>query len=173
MDLLDFNGESLYFDQPLPPEVERMLHKAAELYGSKEAEYELLSAYFQQPENFTVLVALYRYFYYQHRYDDALSVAQRILVICADQLGFDRDWRLINDMDLAYGVSQSMSLMRFYLYTLKGAGYLHLRLGNYQHALERFEKVIQLDVSDRIGAGSLYELAQQGIDEQIQTTAVA
>lgn len=173
MDLLDFTGEDLYFDQPLSGELDQLLQQAAQNYGTELAERDLLTAYFKEPENFTVLVALYRYFYYQHRYEDALRVAERTLVIVASQLGINRDWRQINDMDLAYGVRQSMAVMRFFLYALKGAGYLHLRLGNYQGALDRLQKVVDLDVSDRIGATSLRELAQDRLAEQTKVSAVA
>lgn len=173
MDLLDFTGEDLYFDQPLPGELEHLLQQAAENYGSPQAEHDLLAAYFQAPENFTVLVALYRYFYYQHRYEDALRVSERTLIVAANLLGINRDWRQIGDMDLAYGVRHSMALMRFYLYALKGAGYLQLRLGNYQEALERLQKVVDLDISDRIGTTSLRDLAQQKLGGQTKASAAA
>jgi len=166
MDLLDFTGEELYFDQPMPTEVALLLEQAADLYGTAEAEQKLLSAYFLEPENFTVLVALYRYFYYQHRYDHALRVADRTLVITAALLGINRDWRNISDMDLGYGVQHSMALMRFYLYALKGAGYLCLRLADYPQAKARLQKIVDVDTSDRIGATALLDLAEKALAEQ-------
>lgn len=33
MDLLEFNEHSLYFDQPLPPQVEALLNEAVEGYA--------------------------------------------------------------------------------------------------------------------------------------------
>lgn len=171
MDLLDFTGEDLYFDEPLDDEIVVLLHQASESYGSPEAEHKLMQAYFKEPENYTVLVALYRYFYYQHRYQDALQVADRTLITSATQLGIGRDWRRISDMDLAYGVQHSMALMRFYLHALKGAGYLCLRLGLYQEALERLQKVVDLDVSDRIGAAALRDLARESLGGEIKESA--
>lgn len=173
MDLLDFNGEDLYFDEPLADEVVVLLHQASESYGSPEAEHKLLQAYFREPENYTVLVALYRYYYYQHRYEDALMVADRTLGIAAARLGISRDWHQIGETDLAYGVQHSMALMRFYLHALKGAGYLNLRLGQYQEALERLQKVVELDVSDRIGAAALRDLALESLGGQIKTSVAA
>jgi tetratricopeptide (TPR) repeat protein len=173
MDLLDFTGEELYFDQPLSDGVEELLAAAAEGYGSEEAEQKLLTAYFLAPENFTVLVALYRYFYYQHRYGDALLVADRVLVITASLLGINSDWRRLTDMDLAYGVQHSMALTRFYLYALKGAGYLGLRLGDYQGARARLQKIVELDTSDRIGAKALLELAIEALGEHDKSTVAA
>ena len=67
MDLLDFDGEAMYFDEPVSTEVERMLAEAAQHYGEEIAERRLLQAYFLEPTHLTVLVALYRFFYYQRR----------------------------------------------------------------------------------------------------------
>jgi hypothetical protein len=67
MDLLDFDPEPLYFDDPLAPEVDALLRAAAESYGEGQAEPHLMRAYFLAPRQPTVLVALYRYFYYRHR----------------------------------------------------------------------------------------------------------
>jgi tetratricopeptide (TPR) repeat protein len=166
MDLLDFTVDELYFDKPLPAEVSKMIDDASDLYGTEEAEHKLLSAYFLEPENFTVLVALYRYYYYQHRYRDSMLVAERTLIITADMLGITRDWRTFSAVDLAYGVQHSMALMRFYLYALKGAGYLSLRMNDFEGARERFQKIVDIDTSERIGATPLLELALEAIEEQ-------
>ena len=173
MDLLDFTGEELYFDQPLSDEVGNLLEQTAECSGTEEAERKLLSAYFLEPENFTVLVALYRYFYYQHRYRDALLVANRTLVLTASRLGINQDWQRLTEMDLAYGVQHSMALMRFYLYALKGAGYLSMRLADYPDAVARLQKIVDIDTSDRIGAKSLLDLARDAMTEQRQTLVAA
>lgn len=173
MDLLDFTGEELYFDQPLPDQVAGLLDAAAELYGTPEAEHKLLEAYFLAPENFNVLVALYRYFYYQHRYRDALRVADRVLAITAELLGISRDWRRLSDTDLAFGVQHSMALMRFYLYALKGAGYLCMRLGELHEARDRLQKIVDIDTSDRIGAKALLELAREALADQAGAAVAA
>jgi hypothetical protein len=78
VDLLDFVGEDLYFDKPMSPELASLLSAVAESYGTRAAEPLLLKAYFLAPDNFSVLVGLYRFFYYQHRYEDALRVADRV-----------------------------------------------------------------------------------------------
>ncbi len=173
MDLLDFTGEELYFDQPLSDQVAGLLARAAEGYGSDTAERDLLQAYFLEPENFTVLVALYRYFYYQHRYQDALLIADRVIDITAGLLGITRDWRQLSDTDLAYGVQHSMALMRFYLYALKGAGYLNMRIGDLAEARDRLQKIVDIDTSDRIGAKALLELALEAMDEQRSASMAA
>lgn len=165
MDLLDFNGESMYFDTPIAPEVEALLRAAAERYGEPEAEQSLLRAYFLAPEHPTVLVALYRYFYYRHGYAEALLVADRAIRLAAARLGVAPDWRRLTKDDLGRAVLESMTLTRFLLLTLKGSGYLKLRLGDAAGALERLEKVAEMDTSDRLGISELVSLARARVTE--------
>jgi tetratricopeptide (TPR) repeat protein len=166
VDLLDFDGEQMYFDHPVSAEVAALLQDAAAGYGQPEAESFLLRAYFLEPEHLTVLVALYRYFYYRHRYEEAILVADRAIRLSAAKLGISEDWRHLSKADLGRAVPVSMALTRFLLLGLKGAGYLELRLGNAAGALERFDKVIELDASDRLGMKELRALAQAKITEE-------
>ncbi len=166
MDLLDFHGEQMYFDQPVDPEVAELLAQAAHEYGDDDAESHLLRAYFLAPEDLSVLVALYRYFYYRHRYADALIVAERAIALTADRLGVDRDWRRLDTEALGHAVLASMTLTRFLLLALKGAGYLKLRLGEIAAGLECFEKVDALDDSDRLGIHDLLTIARAKLAEE-------
>jgi tetratricopeptide (TPR) repeat protein len=166
VDLLDFDSEDLYFDETLNPEAKQCLDNAAENYGDEKAESELLRAYFLEPEHPMILVALYRYFYYQHRLNEALVVAERVLAVIGKRLELPRDWRDLSEGRLGSGVMISMTLIRFYMLALKGAGYLELRLGNYESALERLEKVAELDSKDRLGAQALLEVVRNALSSQ-------
>lgn len=165
MDLLDFESGQLYFDEPIDPVAKQAIEEAAEHYGEVRAEQQLLRAYFLEPEHPLVLVALYRFFYYQHRLLDALRVAERVLRITARRLGLPQDWRQLDEARLASGVMASMTLLRFYMLALKGAGYLELRLGSYETALARLHKVAELDENDRLGAQALIDVARESIDK--------
>lgn len=171
MDLLEFDGEEMYFDQPLSAEVEALIRDAAEHYGEQLAEACLLRAYFLEPEHLTVVVALYRYFYYRHRYADALVVAERAIALAARELDLSADWRRLTKRDLGRGVLASMTLTRFLLLALKGSGYLKMRLGDAAGALERFEKVVEMDSSDRLGMTELVAIARAKVTEQQVSTA--
>lgn len=160
MDLLDFEAQSLYFDDELPAATGELLERAADAYGEAQAEHMLLRAYFQEPEHLTVLVALYRYFYYQHRYRDAFEVAERAMAVAAKRLEMRCTWQQLNLQSLGGGVLRSMTLTRFYLMALKGSGYLKLRMDETQEGLERLEKVAELDSDDRMGVRSLVQLAR-------------
>jgi tetratricopeptide (TPR) repeat protein len=164
MDMLDFESAALYFEEPLHAEAKGCLDRAAENYGGMLAEASLMRAYFLEPEHPVVLVALYRYFYYQHRIEDALLVAERVLQVFSKRLDFPEDWHELSEMQLGSGVMVSMAMIRFYMLALKGAGFLELRLGDYESAVARLNKVVELDSNDRLGAKALLNLAQEAIN---------
>jgi tetratricopeptide (TPR) repeat protein len=170
MDMLDFESDELYFEEPLHAEAKGCLDRAAENVGEMLAEASLMRAYFLEPDHPMVLVALYRYFYYQHRIEDALLVAERVLQVFSQRLGLPEDWQELTEMQLGSGVMVSMAMIRFYMLALKGAGYLELRLGDYEAALARLNKVVELDSHDRLGAKALLDVAQEAInsDKPIQ-----
>ena len=87
MDLQDFEGQDMYFNSALPPRVAELIEQAAALYGEGDAEKPLLRAFFLTPENLMVHVALYRFYYYQHRYSDALFIADKALAVTGRELG--------------------------------------------------------------------------------------
>jgi tetratricopeptide (TPR) repeat protein len=166
MDLLDFEAQSLYFEDELPEEVSALLAAAADAYGNASAEHQLLRAYFLEPGHLTVLVALYRYFYYQHRYDDAFVVAERAIEIAARRLELRCTWQELSLQSLGAGIMKSMTLTRFYLMALKGSGYLQLRSGQTRDGLARLEKVAELDTDDRMGVRTLVQLARDELRRQ-------
>lgn len=166
MDLLDFEAQSLYFEDDLPEEVNAMLAEAADSYGDDSAEHTLMRAYFLEPEHLTVLVALYRYFYYQHRFQDACRVAERAMDIAARRLELRCTWRDLSLQSLGPGILKSMTLTRFYLMALKGSGYLKLRMGETQDGLERLEKVAELDTDDRLAVRTLVQIARDELRRQ-------
>lgn len=161
MDLLDFEAQALYFDDTPDPEVSALLEAAGETYGSAAAERALLRAYFLQPADLTVLVALYRYYYYQHRHADAFLVAERAMAVAAERLRLRVSWRELDLHALGESVLVSMTLTRFYLMALKGAGYLKLRMGDVAGGLDRLEKVQALDADDRMGVRTLVDIARR------------
>ena len=160
MDLHEFTGGEMYFNESISADVLELLAKASLSYEEGEAEKPLLQAQADAPESLTVLVALYRFYYYQHRYQDALNTATMAMSQVSKRLGFPDSWEYLNLTILGYGVMKSMTLVRFYLLTLKGSGYLNLRLGNMQAGIEILEKVVELDTKDRLGASTLLQVVE-------------
>lgn len=164
IDLLEFDSEDLYFDEAMDPEARQCLDQASEHYGTQQAEEALMRAFFLEPEHPMVLVALYRFYYYQHRLSDSLRVAERVLKVIGKRLEFPEEWRDLTEMRLGSGVMISMTMIRFYMLALKGAGYLELRLGDYKSAQARLEKVAELDSKDRLGAQALLQVVREALE---------
>ena len=122
MDLQDFEGQAMYFDTEMPVRVGELLRQAGELYGQTAAESKLIKAFSLAPKNLTVLVAMYRFYYYQHRWRDALAIADLAIQAAGEQLNMCRPWYELTKSDLGPAVLQSMGLVRFYFLALKGAG---------------------------------------------------
>lgn len=165
MDFLDFTGEEMYFNAPLAPDIEALLTDASQRYGEEAAELSLMRAYFLEPRHLTVLVALYRYFYYRQRYREALITAERAIAIVADRLDLPPRWQDLSEANLSAATQISMTLTRFLLLALKGSGYLLMRLDEPKAALARFEKIAEVDTSDRLGINELLMMARAAVAE--------
>ena len=163
MDLLDFEQAEMYFDEPITAEVEHLVAMAAANYGNEDAEVMLLRANFIAPQHLVVLVALYRYYFYQHRLEDALLVAESTMAVVARRLNFPDSWRNLREANVGEGVIRSMGLLRFYLMILKAAGYINLRLGEFALGKAMLEKLIELDSHDRIGGKALLDVLHQSM----------
>lgn len=158
MDLLDFTDDTLYFEEPLDAEASALLLRAASEYGDPSAEMALLRAHLLAPDSLTVLVGLYRYYFYQHRLADALQVAERAMQLSGRRLGLPTAWEQIDETRLAAAATSSFGMLRFYLLALKAASVVLLRLGRINASRERLLKLAALDSRDQLGAAKLLEV---------------
>ncbi len=156
MDLLDFADDTLYFEEPLATEAAALLVQAANAYGEPSAELSLLRAHLLAPDSLTVLVGIYRYYFYQHRLEDALQVAELAMQLSGRRLGLPA-WERIDETRLAAAAS-SFGMLRFYLLALKAASVVLLRLGRIADSRQRLCKLAALDSRDQLGAGKLLEV---------------
>ena len=161
MDLLDFSDCKLYFEDELPAEAERLIAQAAGDYGDPSAELALLRAHLLAPEHLTVLVSLYRYYFYQHRLDEVLIVAEHAMRVSARHLGIPADWRQIDEAQLGSAAATSFGLLRFYLLALKAESVVLLRLGRIAESRDRLTKLATLDSRDHLGAAKLLEVIDE------------
>lgn len=161
MDLLEFEAQDLYFQQEDSQDVQALIKYAAELYGSGEAELPLLKAYLRAPESLNVLVALNRFYYYQHRLAEALLISEKALTIIRTGIEFPDDWRQLEITHISESPKDLLTRIRLYLFTLKSIGFLNMRMENLALSRGIFEKLVALDDRDRIGAKALLELVVQ------------
>jgi len=161
MDFLDFENHDLYFDEAMSAADDHLLKQAAEAYPSPQTETILQDLHRRLPENLTIIVALYRFYYYQHRYQDALDIATVALDVSADMLQLGVDWQRVTENHLGQGVFVSMGLIRFYMLGLKASAYLLMRIGEIEQAHARLKKITELDPADQFGAAFLLTMAEK------------
>ena len=145
MDLLDFDQAELYFDEPLESESVRLIDAAICAYDTVEAETMLLRANMLSPQHLIVQVALYRYYYFQRRLDDALLVAESALAIAGKRLMFPETGKYLQGNSVHSSVKRSMGLVRFYLMALKAAALANLELGNQHAGNMMLDQLIELE----------------------------
>lgn len=158
MDLLDFEAQGLYFEEPDVAGVKGLIATAAENYANGDAEQSLLKAYALAPESLNVLVALNRFYYYQHRLEDALAVTTKALGVVRPVVSFPENWSALQLTHITEAPTELLTQVRLYLFTLKAIGFLNMRLENLDLSQAIFEKLVSLDSKDRIGAKGLLEL---------------
>lgn len=161
MDLLDFDAKDLYYEAEDSQEVQDLIKFASELYEKGEAELPLLQAYLRAPESLNVLVSLNRFYYYQHRLQDALLISERALILIRRNLDVPEDWQQLEMKHISEAPKDSLTRIRLYLFTLKSIGFLNMRMENLALSRQIFEKLVSLDDKDRIGAKGLLELVVQ------------
>jgi tetratricopeptide (TPR) repeat protein len=136
----------------LPAEAARHLRAAGQAFHQDAvAERHLCDAARLAPDHAAVLIGRYRYFFYKHRLAEALDVARECLRKAARDNGFVADWRQVRREAADFG-SYHAVLPRFFLFTLKGYGYLQMRLGNLDEGHAALRKLLELDPSDKLGA---------------------
>ncbi len=158
MDLLDFEARDLYFEQPESAAVTELLQQAAAGYAEGTAELLLLKAYFLAPRSLNVLVGLNRFYYHQHRLEEALNASEKFLDIVREQLNFPLAWQDLTPQQLAHIPATQLTQVRLYLFALKSCGFLNMRLQHLERSQAIFEKLVALDEKDRIGAAGLLSL---------------
>lgn len=158
MDLLEFEAKDLYFEKEDGKEVQDLIKYASERYASGEAELPLLQAFFRAPDSLNVLVALNRFYYYQHRLQEALLVSEKALAIIRNSLDFPENWQLLEAHHISNAPKDLLTRIRLYLFTLKSVGFLNMRMENLSLSRSIFEKLVALDSKDRIGASGLLKI---------------
>ena len=165
MDLLDFDAKELYYDVEDSQEVQDLIQYASDLYSSGEAELPLLQAYLRAPESLNVLVSLNRYYYYQHRLEEALLISEKALVLIRSSIDFPEDWQTLSMQHISEAPKDNLSRIRLYLFTLKSIGFLNMRMENLLLSREIFEKLVALDEKDRLGVKPLLDLVERRLEQ--------
>lgn len=129
------------------------------------AEQHLAAATALAPRHLAVLAGHYRYLFYKGRLNEALTQLNLCLSEVAAQGHLPADWRSARIGDADFG-DYSALWARFYVFALKAYGYLNLRLGRLEEGRVALNKLLELDPTDKVGAGLLLKvLDRQGRDD--------
>ena len=151
----------------LPDDAVYHLHMAGACYHQdEEALAHLQAAWDAAPGHAAVFIGRYRFYFYKNRLEEALEVACECLKKAAKDNGLAEDWRQVKVTDADFNHYDSI-LPRFFLFTLKGYGYLQLRLGHLEEGREALEKLLELDPEDKLGGKVLMNvLERQGNEDE-------
>lgn len=102
------------------------------------------------PACLPVYFALYKFYFYKFRLDDAEKVALMGLKTAAHQGGFPAEWSHLSPLSANWSLADGPQ--HFYLFTLKALALIRLRLGKREESLALLEKLQELDPSDSVGS---------------------
>lgn len=157
-DFLDLEIDSMYFEGVMNEEAKRLIEKASMCYGSIEAERCLLKAYLIDSDNLMVHVALYRYYYYQHRLEDAIRIVNRLLSSTSKKLGITENWKKLTVSIVEKAAKRSVSLLRYHLLALKALAFVKVRTGKIDEGISMMNKVVELDPKDYLKTRDLLNI---------------
>lgn len=158
---LDAVGDPIdLFGGEASPVVAQLLQDAAAVYQqTNRAEAILWSAQAIDPACLPVYFALYKFYFYKFRLEDAEKVALTGLSTAAGQGGFPSDWWRLSRTDANWDAA--VGAPHFYLFTLKALAFIRLRLGKRAESLALLDKLKELDPKDSVGASVIRDLARE------------
>jgi hypothetical protein len=150
----------------LPAEAAWRLKAASAAYHLEPvAEAHLLRAQQVAPRHPAVLIGLYRFYFYKGRLEAARAVAEVTLDLAAALNGLSPDWRAVKPLDADFG-SWGAAAPRFWLFTLKAWAYLNMRLGDLDAGRLAVAKLLELDPTDKVGAGVLLGVLDRADEDE-------
>jgi len=112
------------------------------------------------PHDLDVRLGAYRFYFYTHRFAEAVPQAEAILALAAQRLNVAADWREVRPEDA--GFSAPDLAPGLYLQALIALAYCHMRLGDFETGQPYLDKLFELDPTDRFGAVRLEAAARAG-----------
>ncbi|MDD5035485.1 MAG: hypothetical protein PHE55_12090 [Methylococcaceae bacterium] len=145
----------------LPAEAESHLRLAGQNFHLSEvALAHLQAAWDIAPGHAAIYIGKYRFYFYKNRLSEALEVAVECLKKAAADNGMSPNWRDAKPGDADFNSFDAI-LPRFFLFTLKGYGYLQMRLGRLEEGRAAIEKLVELDPGDKLGGKVLLQVLER------------
>jgi tetratricopeptide (TPR) repeat protein len=153
-----FHEDRVMFGVNIPNHINAYLQKAVAAYDDSEtAESLLWQAQRLDPNQLEVYVALYKFYFYKNRIDEAQDVVFQALQQSAQLGRFEADWNQLTPQSTDWYSSENPQ--RLYLYALKALSFIRLRQSDVDSADSILAKLRELDPTDQVGGSVLQTLA--------------
>jgi hypothetical protein len=150
-------NDAVQFGFGLPADVNEQLQKAASsITNGPESLEALCMAHVMAPQQLEVLVALYKFHFYQGALDQAEDYVFQALIKSAQAGGFKYDWERLTPESTDWNDVRGPG--RVYLYSLKALAFIRLRQDNPAHAENILDTLRRLDPEDKVGANVIRDL---------------
>ena len=159
MSVVAFHEDRVMFGVNIPSHINACLQQAVAAYNDSEtAERLLWQAQQLDPNQLEVYVALYKFYFYKNRIDEAQDVVLKALSQSAELGQFAADWNQLTASSTDWFSSENPQ--RLYLYAMKALSFIRLRQSDVEGADEILTKLRELDPTDQVGGSVLQELAE-------------
>lgn len=156
-----FFEERVLFSPNLPEQVNRLLQMAVAASHSQQGVAEKLFKQARETDRscLQTYFALYKFYFYQGRLQEAEREVLAALDEAARQGGFPSDFRLLVRQQETWNLYAS-EIALFYLYSLKALAFINLRQHRSAEARLILAALDRLDPEDRSGASVIKKLAE-------------
>ena len=152
----------------MPPIVAGLLQQAAEAQAQPHrVESILWSAQAMYPQCLPVYFALYKFYFYRGRLEEAENATRMALVAAASNGGFAPEWYALKRDTVDW--RDTFGPQHFYLFSLKALAFIRLRRGARNDCMALLEKLAEIDPDDSVGATVIRDIAAGSIDSQPST----
>jgi hypothetical protein len=157
-------GNEVHFGFNIEPEANAELQRAASLISSRKASSEaLVQAEQIAPEQIEVLIARYKFHFYQGETEIAEELVIKALRLAAKQGGFNQDWQQLNRSSADWHNPRGPG--RYFLYTLKALAFIRLRQNRPNEAQSILDALNLIDPQDQVGANVIRDLLDAVVEE--------
>ena len=145
------------------PEIKQLLFLASENWEyTGLAEKYIREALSKAGNNLDVLVGAYRFFFYKHKSEIALSIAQKAITAIATQENLPQKWSELKPILLRRKQEPDI---RLYLNAYAATGLILAQLGRLEEAKDISQQVKQIDDSSQFCATTVLEILTKTSDE--------
>lgn len=152
------------------PAIQELMNTSIDVCDDFErAERLLLNAIGMFPEQLEISVALYKMYAFFNHIDESLALVDEVLAKAAAQMGVTANWRQLDGHSAQW--EEARGAVRIFLFSLKARGFVALRMGDVEGALQVLRKLEGLDPADQVGGATVLEMAERVLDSDVGSAA--